>query len=78
MTAAVDFRDNPARACAPQRGVDPDWFFIETGVPVAAIAVCAGCVVRAACLEHALAKPERYGVWGGLSANQRERIRRNR
>jgi len=77
MTAAVDFRDNPARACAPQRGVDPEWFFDDTS-PVEAVALCRGCPVRAACLDHALAKPERYGVWGGLSAPQRERIRRGR
>jgi len=78
MTAAVDFRDNPNRACAPQSGVDPEWFFIENAAVTKALAVCARCPVRAACLAHALAKPERYGVWGGYSANQRERIRRGR
>jgi len=29
-----DFFTNPARACA-QPGVDADWFFVETSVPVA-------------------------------------------
>jgi WhiB family redox-sensing transcriptional regulator len=39
-------------------------------------AVCATCVVRAACLEHALASGERYGVWGGLTFDERITFRR--
>ena len=40
-----------------------------------AVAVCAGCVVRQACLAEALADEAdtgyRYGVRGGLTASQR-------
>ena len=44
------------------------------GVP-AAKAVCAGCPVRQACLEFALANDERWGVWGGTSERQRRAMR---
>jgi len=40
-------------------------------------AICAGCPVRSSCLEYALAKPERYGVWGGMGERERERLLRN-
>ena len=34
-------------------------------------AVCAGCPVITECRAHALSKPEPYGVWGGLSEQER-------
>jgi WhiB family transcriptional regulator, redox-sensing transcriptional regulator len=37
--------------------------------------VCSGCPVRAACLEHALTEPEYYGMWGGLTPQERQEIR---
>jgi WhiB family transcriptional regulator, redox-sensing transcriptional regulator len=36
--------------------------------------VCAGCRVRERCADYALAHHERYGVWGGLSENERAMI----
>jgi WhiB family transcriptional regulator, redox-sensing transcriptional regulator len=33
--------------------------------------ICAACPVRAACLRHAMSVPEMYGVWGGLSEDER-------
>ena len=33
--------------------------------------VCAGCAVRAECLEHAVSSDERYGIWGGLTEEER-------
>jgi WhiB family redox-sensing transcriptional regulator len=36
--------------------------------------VCAACPVRRACLDHALALDERYGVWGGLTVDERRTI----
>lgn len=38
--------------------------------------VCRSCPVRAECLEHALAVPEKHGVWGGLTARERRPLRR--
>lgn len=36
---------------------------------------CAGCPVKRECLDWALAKNERFGVWGGTSGRQRTRMR---
>lgn len=60
-------------------GVDPDLFFPERGASTReAKEVCAGCQVRAGCLEYALANGEKFGIWGGLSERERRRIRRAR
>lgn len=37
-------------------------------------AICNRCPVRDACREWALSVREPYGIWGGLSANEREKI----
>ena len=52
---------------------DPeDWMDDRPGLPTAAArAVCAACPVRAACLAHALAYDEPWGMWGGLTARER-------
>ncbi len=39
-------------------------------------AVCASCTVRSLCLEQAIASGERYGVWGGLTFDERVTFRR--
>jgi WhiB family redox-sensing transcriptional regulator len=70
-------------ACA---GMDVELFFGRDGEPgvereareFRAEAICATCPVRDACLEHALTVPERYGVWGGMSEEQRAAYRRRR
>jgi len=36
--------------------------------------VCAACPVRNECAEHALRVREPYGVWGGLTEDEREEI----
>jgi len=40
--------------------------------------LCQGCVVRTECLAYALSDPELEGVWAGLTAKQRQQIRRRR
>lgn len=40
----------------------------------AAKAICAQCPVINQCREYALAAQEPYGVWGGLSAEERREI----
>ena len=37
-------------------------------------AICAGCPVKAQCLEWALAVREPHGVWGGTSEIERKQI----
>ncbi len=36
--------------------------------------VCDECLVRAPCLEFALAAGERFGVWGGLTPPERRSL----
>lgn len=56
---------------------DPEAFFPEKGGSTReAKRICAGCEVRAECLEYALAQDERFGIWGGLSERERRRLRR--
>jgi len=33
--------------------------------------LCAECPVQPECRAHALAQPERYGIWGGLTRAER-------
>lgn len=40
--------------------------------------ICARCPVRNECLEYALSKPERYGIWGGMNEEERASERRRR
>lgn len=60
-------------------GCDPELFFPERGATTReAKAVCAGCAVREDCLEYAVAKGEKFGIWGGKSERERRRIRSER
>ena len=72
--------DRPAwHAFALCRGTDPALFF---GDPYEdnseAKKVCRQCAVREVCLEYALARPEKHGVWGGVSEAGRKKILRQR
>lgn len=53
------------------QGVDIDLFFDEART-VEARRLCLGCPARASCLEAAVAREEPCGVWGGLTAHERE------
>ena len=65
-----DWRDSAL--CAE---VDPEIFFPEKGESARpAKRVCAGCEVRAECLQEALDRGERFGVWGGLSERERRAL----
>jgi WhiB family redox-sensing transcriptional regulator len=56
---------------------DPEAFFPEKGGSTReAKKVCVRCDVRGECLEYALAKDERFGIWGGLSERERRRLKR--
>ncbi|MEO8827684.1 WhiB family transcriptional regulator [Lapillicoccus sp.] len=56
---------------------DPEAFFPEKGGSTReAKKVCIGCEVRAECLEYALAKDERFGIWGGLSERERRKLKK--
>lgn len=67
------------RVDAACRDLDVALFFPEPGVDAGgAKAICAGCPVREACLEFAIASHQDDGVWGGLDENERRRLRRRR
>lgn len=65
------------------RKYDPETFFLEPLLRgsakqkkiVAAKKICVPCPVKDKCLNHALVIPEDYGVWGGLSEEEREILR---
>ncbi|MEV8636562.1 WhiB family transcriptional regulator [Streptosporangium sp. NPDC051023] len=67
------------------READPKLFFPKggdvTGSPGAETRayakgkkICAGCLVRPQCAVYALARDERYGLWGGMTPRQRQRL----
>jgi WhiB family redox-sensing transcriptional regulator len=63
---------------------DPDLFFpISTrGLAAKQIArakmICAGCKVRAQCLEFAMSHDLTHGIWGGTTPEDRQRARRRK
>ncbi|MCW2902245.1 MAG: Transcription factor WhiB [Streptosporangiaceae bacterium] len=60
------------RACS---GADPETFYPVSDKPqfvTPAKTVCGGCRYRAACLTWAVENQEKWGVWGGLSAGERQ------
>ncbi len=65
------------RADALCAQTDPEAFFPEKGGSTReAKRVCHACIVRAECLDYALAHDERFGIWGGLSERERRRLKR--
>jgi WhiB family redox-sensing transcriptional regulator len=66
------------------READPRLFFHPDGErgparrkrDAAAVAICATCPVIQQCREHGLSVREPYGVWGGLTEDDREEIYR--
>lgn len=71
-----DTRWREAAACS---GVESDLFFPaseEASAAQAAKAICGECPVREACLQYALVTNQAAGVWGGLDAADRRRMRR--
>ena len=69
------------RSKAACKGLAAEIFYPSSEDDVDALpakAVCDECVVREACLEHALAVREKDGVWGGATERERRRIIRQR
>ena len=71
--------NEPWRKQARCRGVDPNFFFPKEGDSIKSQQeFCAGCEVRAECLDYALRAGEKFGIWGGHSERARRRIARKR
>jgi WhiB family transcriptional regulator, redox-sensing transcriptional regulator len=71
------------RRRAACRGEEPELFFPVGSAGPAALAqiaeakkICARCPVRQACLVFAMATGQEYGIWGGLTEDERSQLRR--
>lgn len=54
---------------------DVELFYPERGDSARpAKSVCAKCPVKKECLDDALARGERFGIWGGLSDRERRKL----
>ena len=66
------------RLLAACRSIDPDLFFPVSSAGKSleqvaeARAVCARCLVRRQCLAFALRTRQAHGIWGGLTAQERD------
>lgn len=68
-----------AKVIPPCQTTDPDiWFGVneeKTAFYKTAKKFCAMCPVQAACAEYALVSGEPEGVWGGLTPDERKKMR---
>jgi WhiB family redox-sensing transcriptional regulator len=81
--AGIDLKSLPPNPAPPDmwqelaacHGIDPDVFFPTSEEEAGpALAYCGACGIREMCLAWALKNGERYGVWGGLTEQQRRRL----
>ena len=65
------------RERAACRGYATDVFFPGIDHPDVqrALAVCHGCEVRTQCLDYAVGTRQPFGVWGGMTEDQRRDLR---
>jgi WhiB family redox-sensing transcriptional regulator len=83
IVAALAVPDLPGAACL---GAGPGLFFpaeeetaaARYGRQAQAMAVCAGCPVRARCYQGAADRGEPWGIWGGADVEESRRERRRR
>jgi WhiB family redox-sensing transcriptional regulator len=72
-------RDTQWRERALCGQTEPEAFFPEKGGnPAEAKQVCGRCDVRDQCLAYALGANERFGIWGGLTTGERDRLVRGK
>lgn len=64
----------PRAAC---KGMPTDLFVGPNASPTRAKQVCEGCPDRRACLAWAVPRPDLYGIWGGLTTEERAAMRRH-
>lgn len=73
ITAPFNAQPWVDRALCPE--TDPESFFPEKGGSTKqAKKICALCEVRGECLEWALDREERFGIFGGKSERERRKI----
>ena len=78
-TEPTDFYEKGEPIC---RQVDPDMFFPEPDDPnrnhiiKLAKQACGNCPYQAECLAGALERNEPFGIWGGMTEQERKRLKR--
>ena len=73
----IDVRDETWQDRGLCAQTDPDAFFPEKGESNReAKRVCQRCEVKAECLDYALTHDLKFGIWGGLSTQERGKIRK--
>lgn len=70
IRGATDWMNHAACAGRGNRRFYAD----DENLQLAALSVCATCPVQQDCLNYALDGEERFGVWGGLTAKQRNQL----
>lgn len=70
-----------ARGALCAQASDPDLWFPRSGWCSVrdmekAKTICRRCPVQAPCLQWAMDAREPYGIWGGLTEQERERLRK--
>lgn len=63
------------KAKCKEENIPTDKFFPDRGGTLEVKYVCQNCPVSKPCLEYSLRNSSKFGIWGGLSENQRRRIR---
>jgi WhiB family redox-sensing transcriptional regulator len=61
------------------RRLSPDIFFDDTDGDfpnITAATACGHCMIQLECLNWAMRTKEKYGIWGGTTPRQREKLRR--
>jgi WhiB family redox-sensing transcriptional regulator len=79
MSGVVGAAPADWRRLAACRSADPELFFPVSGGGWSgqvekAKALCGTCPVRRQCLQYAIGEDEAYGVWGGMTEDERRRV----
>lgn len=64
-------------------GVPTDWFYTDEETKQypygdEVLAVCSSCSVREECVDYALRENEEFAIWGGLKADGRVKLKKQR
>jgi WhiB family redox-sensing transcriptional regulator len=80
LSARMGVAEPGWRSRSACRGLPSDMFvsaeLMTDDEEVTAKAVCAGCAVVDDCLSYSIVNAVRFGVWGGLTGDERRPLRR--
>lgn len=80
LSARMGVAEPAWRSRSACRGLPSDGFvsaeLMTDDEEIAAKAVCVGCAVVDDCLSYSIVNAVRFGVWGGLTGDERRPLRR--